>query len=128
MSRPRWAAELDEPVTLTDGWRLVDTQDTASMLAFSFCRAGRSHTLVMSVNHGDCGAADDILLFPLDELDTALEMIQANSRDSGLEIRKEALDPAELCWQVEAALDARAVHDSDEREPKAVTQALSCLR
>jgi len=114
--QPRWAAELNEPVTLTDCWRLVDTQETASMLTCLFRRAGRSHTVVINVNHGDCGAADEILLFPMDQLATTLEMIQADTRDSGVEITKEALDPAELRWQVETALDARAVHDSDERE------------
>ncbi|MGH3916912.1 MAG: plasmid pRiA4b ORF-3 family protein [Pseudonocardiaceae bacterium] len=114
--QPRWAAELNEPVTLTESWRLVDAEETASMLTCLFRRAGRSHTVVMDVDHRDCDAAAEILLFPIDQLATALEMIQADGRDSDLEIRKEQLDPAELRWQVETALDARAVHDQDERE------------
>ncbi|MGH3903482.1 MAG: plasmid pRiA4b ORF-3 family protein [Pseudonocardiaceae bacterium] len=113
--RPGWAAELGEPVTLSECWRLIDSQGTASMLACLFQRAGRSHTVVVSVDHLDCGAADEILLFHVDQLARALEMIQAEGRDSGLDITKEALDPAELRWQVETALDARAVHDRDER-------------
>ncbi len=114
--RPRWAAELDEPVTLTDCWHLIDTQGTASLLTCSFRRAGRSHTVVISVNHLDCGAADDIVLLPVDQLATALELIRTQGRDSGFEITQNALDPAELRWRVETALDARAVHDRDARE------------
>jgi len=102
---PEWAAELAEPVTVADGWRLTDSQDTASVLACSFHRAGRSHAVTMSVDHRDCGAASEILLFEADQLPEALETIQADHR--------EALDPAELRWHVENALDARAVHDSD---------------
>ncbi|MGQ0779378.1 MAG: plasmid pRiA4b ORF-3 family protein [Pseudonocardiales bacterium] len=113
---PTWAADLDEPVTLAESWRLIDTQGTASMLVCLFQRAGRSHTVVLSVDHLDCGAADEILLFHVDQLAKALEMIETDARDSGVEIMKEALDPAELRWHVEAALDARAVHDRDERE------------
>jgi hypothetical protein len=121
--RPGWAAELGEPVTVTDCWRLVDAQHTASMLVCLFHRAGRSHTVVMSVDHLDCDAAGDLLLFPVDQQVTALgmpatvlEMMATNGRDSGVELMKEALDPAEFRWQVETALDARAVHDSDEAE------------
>ncbi|MGH4015358.1 MAG: plasmid pRiA4b ORF-3 family protein [Pseudonocardiaceae bacterium] len=115
LPRPRWTAELGEPVTLTECWRLIDSQGTASMLTCLFHRAGRSHTVVLSVDHLDCGAADEILLFPVDQLAEALKIIQAGL-DSGVEITKEALDPAELRWQVETALDARAVHDRDEHE------------
>lgn len=111
--RPGWAAELGEPVTVADCWRLMDTQGSASMLLFSFHRAGRSHAVMMSVDHLDCGAVAEIHLLDVDQLAEALEMIRV---DSGSEITKEALDPAELRWQVETALDARAVHDRDERE------------
>ncbi len=113
VARPLWAAELGEPVTVGDCWRLSDSQGTASMLACSFHRAGRSHAVVMSVDHDDCGAAGDILLLDVDQLPEALEMMRAGGRDSGFEITTEALDAAEFRWQVEKALDARAVHDSD---------------
>lgn len=112
---PGWAANLNEPVTLTECWRLTDTLATVSMLVCLFARTGRSHTVVISVNHLDCDAADDIQLFPGDQLAMALELIQADCRDGGIEITKEVLDPAELRWQIETALDARAVHDRDER-------------
>ena len=114
--RPAWAAELGEPVTLTDCRLLTDTQDTASMLACLFQRSGRSHAVVMSVDHLDCGAAGNLLVLPVDQRATALEMIQTVVDNSGFEITTEELDPAELRWQVETALDARAVHDRDERE------------
>ena len=110
--RPRWAAELGEPVTVADCWRLSDSLGTASMLACSFHRAGRSHAVVISVDHLDCGAASDIRLLDVDQLPEALQVMRAIGRDGGLEITTEALDAAEFRWQVETALDARAVHDS----------------
>ena len=39
-------------------------------------------------------------------------MMRDVGRDDGVEITTEALDAAEFRWQVEKALDARAVHDS----------------
>ncbi|HEY4993244.1 MAG TPA: plasmid pRiA4b ORF-3 family protein [Nakamurella sp.] len=110
--RPGWAAELGEPVTVADCLRLSDAQGTASMLACSFHRAGRSRAVVISVDHQDCGAASAILLLDVDQLPEALQMMRAIGRDDGLEITTEALDAAEFRWQVEKALDARAVHDS----------------
>lgn len=114
--RPGWAAELGEPVTVTDCWRVIDAQGTASLLACSFHRAGRSHAVVMSVDHRDCGAATGIVLLGVDQLPETLEMMRGGARDSGCETKQEALGPAELRWQVEAALDARAVHDNHARE------------
>lgn len=49
------------------------------------------------------------LLLDADVLPEALTTTQG----SGVAIRTERLDPAEFRWQVENALDARAVHDSD---------------
>ena len=92
--------------------RLSDAQGTASMLACSFHRAGRSRAVVISVDHQDCDAAGDIVLLDVDELPEALQMMRAIGRDDGLEITTEALDAAEFRWQLEKALDARAVHDN----------------
>lgn len=111
--RPGWAAELGEPVTVANCLRLSDVQGTASMLACSFHRAGRSCAVVISVDHQDCGAAGAIVLLDVDQLPEALQTMRAIGRDDGLEITTEALDAAEFRWQVEKALDARAVHDSD---------------
>ena len=109
---PPWAAELRAPVTVGDCRRLIDSEETASILACSFHRQGRSHAVVIGVDHEDCGAADVIYLLDSDRLPDALETVRAIGRDDGREIRTETVDPAEFRWQVEQALDARAVHDS----------------
>ena len=100
-------------MTVANCLRLSDVQGTASMLACSFHRAGRSCAVVISVDHQDCGAAGAIVLLDVDQLPEALQTMRAIGRDDGLEITTEALDAAEFRWQVEKALDARAVHDSD---------------
>jgi len=109
---PGWAAELAEPVTVADCFRLIDSQGTASVLACSFHRAGCSHAVVISVDHRDCGAAGNIVLLGVDQLPEALQMIRDTGRDGGREITTEVLDAAEFRWHAENALDARAVHDS----------------
>jgi hypothetical protein len=119
IARPRWASELDEPVTVTDCQRLHDPQDTASVLACSFHRAGRSHTMVVSVDHLDCGAASDVLLLDAGRLAEVVETM----RSSGL-ATVAALDAAEFRWQVEKALDARAVHDSEDLPDEDVIEPL----
>ena len=86
------------------------------MLACSFHRAGRSHAVVVSVDDLDFGAATDILLLEADQLPQALKMIRSQARADGVEVTTEPLDPPELRWQIENALDARAVHDSDGDE------------
>src|SRR4051812_31314674 len=116
LPRPGWAGELGQPVTADECWRLSDPAGTGSMLACSFHRAGRSHAVVVSVDHLDCGAATDILLLEADQLPQALEMMRSQARADGVEVTTEPLDPPELRWQIENALDARAVHDSDGGE------------
>ncbi|WP_202806549.1 plasmid pRiA4b ORF-3 family protein [Kribbella catacumbae] len=110
---PGWAAELAEPVKVADCWRLQDAQGAEAMLACVFHRAGRSHAVMVSVDNLDCGAAGDILLLDSDQLPAALEMTRADALDSGVELTTEVLDAAEFRWQVERALDARAVHGSE---------------
>jgi hypothetical protein len=116
LSRPGWVGELGMPVTAGECWRLSDPAGTGSMLACSFHRAGRSHAVVVSVDDLDCGAATDILLLEADELPQALEMLRSQACAGGVEVSMEPLDPPELRWQIENALDARAVHDSDDGE------------
>src|SRR5215218_17950 len=116
LPRPGWAGELGQPITTDECWRLSDPAGTGSMLACSFHRAGRSHAVVVSVDHLDCGAATDILLLEADQLPQALEMMRSQARTGGIEVTEEPLDPPELRWQIENALDARAVHDSDGDE------------
>jgi hypothetical protein len=67
---------------------------------------------VVSVDDLDCGPATDILLLEADQLPQALEMMRSQARAGGFEVTEELLDPPELRWQIENALDARAVHDS----------------
>src|SRR5664279_1100758 len=110
--RPGWAAELGEPVTVADCFRLSDPQGAASILACSFHRAGRSHAVMINVDHQDCGAASAIVLFDADQLPEALQGMRSIGTDDGVDITTAALDAAEFRWQVENALDARAVHDS----------------
>jgi hypothetical protein len=113
VARPEWASELEQPVTVADCQRLDDPEGTGSILACVFHRAGRSHAVVISVDHTDCGAASAILLLDADQLPEALEAMRAGARANGLGITTQALDAAEFRWQVEKALEARAVHDDD---------------
>jgi hypothetical protein len=108
---PAWAAELGEPVTVGDYWCLSDSQGAESMLACTFHRAGRSHAVVVRVDHDDCSAASEILLLDADGLPEMLARMRTAVIDDGREVVEESLDPAEFRWRVENALDARAVHD-----------------
>jgi len=115
-ARPAWAAELGEAVVAADCWRIVDPAGVESILACAFHRAGRSHAVVVTVDDLNCGAAEDIILLDGDALPQALEAMHADMRAAGLDATMEALSPPEIRWQIENALDARAVHDSDEPE------------
>jgi len=110
VARPAWAGELEEPVTATGCWRFSDPADTASMLVCSLDRAGRSHGMVVSVNHLDCGAADTIQVIDGELVPGALELIRG--ADTGVEVAQHTLHPAEFRWHAESALEARAVHDA----------------
>jgi hypothetical protein len=116
VARPAWASELGEAVVAADCWRIADPAGVESILACAFHRAGRSHAVVVTVDDLDCGAAEDIILLDGDALPQALEAMHADMRAAGLEATMEALSPPEIRWQIETALDARAVHDSDEPE------------
>lgn len=121
---PSWAADLRTPITVGDCLRLVDSEDAASMLVGTFHRAGRSHALLVGIDHLDCGAADQIFTFDETQLPGALEVIRANGRAEGLTIRTETLSPAEFRWQIEQALDARAVHDAELDEAELATSMI----
>jgi hypothetical protein len=107
---PSWAVELSEPVSVGDCWRLADPDSTGSMLICVFDRAGWTHAFMVGVDHTDCGAAVNIELLDAEGLPQAMELV----RQSEVAVSEERLDPAELRWQVECALDARAVHDAGE--------------
>jgi hypothetical protein len=112
---PSWAGELREPVSVSESWRLCDTDGTASVLACSFTRAGRTHAVVITVDELDCGAASGIALLDSDELPEALNALQAGTHSTGFELMRDALDPTDFRWHVETALDARAAHDQGDQ-------------
>jgi len=107
---PGWGTELTEPVSVGDCWRLADPDGAGAMLICSFGRAGRTHAFTVGVDHTDCGAAVNIELLDAEGLPQAMELV----RQSGVAASEERLDPVELRWQVECALDARAAHDAGE--------------
>jgi hypothetical protein len=106
---PAWAHDIVQPVSLTDCWRLVDSKETGSFLAGLFERAGARHTILVSVNHLDCGAAQTAQLVEAEVSDLVGEL--ARTAGHGLQISRETLEPADFRWHVENALAARAVHD-----------------
>ncbi len=109
--KPRWAGELAEPVQVGDCVRLHDTQEKMSVLVVSLRRAGRGYAFMVTVDEQDCGAAADILIADAGHLPEALDDIRAGGRAEGLDIKTQAVDPAEMRWYIEEALDARAAHD-----------------
>ncbi|MFC7532211.1 plasmid pRiA4b ORF-3 family protein [Actinoplanes sp. GCM10030250] len=115
---PVWAGELSEPVRIGLSRRYGDPGGEASMLMCSFERSGRSHGFLVHVDHLDCDAAADIILFAGESLENVSTMIQADGLRAGLTLIVEELDPAEFRWQIERALDARAVHDQEDDEPE----------
>ncbi|HET8661967.1 MAG TPA: plasmid pRiA4b ORF-3 family protein [Micromonosporaceae bacterium] len=114
IAAPRWAAEMDEPVTTAGCSRLYDMLRSMSVLSCTFHRAGRSHAVIVTVDHHDCGAAGHILLLDGERLPEALEVVQADCMAGGVATATESLDPAEFRWHVEKALAARAVHDDEK--------------
>ncbi|MBQ1018169.1 plasmid pRiA4b ORF-3 family protein [Micromonospora sp. D93] len=113
---PSWASELRQPVQVGPCRRFADPAGSAAMLVCAFERAGRSYGFVVHVDHLDCDAAANIVLFPADALNEVVNTIQQNGLRAGVTIVEELLEPAEFRWQVERALDARADHDQ-ERDP-----------
>ncbi|HYQ62661.1 plasmid pRiA4b ORF-3 family protein [Actinophytocola sp.] len=107
---PVWAAEVAEPLLVGDCWRFADPTGAGAMLICTFDRAGRSHAFTVGVDDTDCGAAVSIELLDAEGVSQAMEMV----RRSGVSVSEERLDPTELRWQVECALDARAAHDVGE--------------
>ena len=114
---PAWASELREPLQVGPCLRFVDAEGKASMLLCTFERAGRSHGFVIEVDHTDCDAADRLMLIPGEARDEVVDSIVGQARSAGVRINEETLDPAEFRWQVERALDARALHDEQDGGP-----------
>lgn len=94
--------------------RLHDAEGTMSVLVGSFRRAGHEHAVMVFVNHGNCGAADDIALLDAAHLPDAVRDLHASARRDGVTVRTQALDAPAFRWYVERAMDARAVHDAED--------------
>ncbi|MGB3440020.1 MAG: plasmid pRiA4b ORF-3 family protein [Actinophytocola sp.] len=107
---PGWATELTMPVTFGDCWRFADPKGEGAILLGSFDRDGRAHTFVVGVDHTDCDAAVNVDLVDAEGLPEAMAVL----RQMWTGVGEERLDPAEWRWQVECALDARAVHDAGD--------------
>ncbi|MGH3858376.1 plasmid pRiA4b ORF-3 family protein [Actinokineospora sp.] len=114
IAQPKWAAELSEPVTASECWTMSDDEGAIAVLACTFHRASRSHAVMMTVDQFDCGAAVDIYMVEAEQLPEALAMIEAESVAQGSPFTRAQVDPAEFRWQVDKALDARAVHDAED--------------
>jgi hypothetical protein len=113
---PAWLSALSEPLTAGICRRYDDPTGETSMLQCTFDRSGESHGFFLQVDHTDCDAAADVILFPGEMLAEVSEMLLANGRDAGATLTAEEVDPAEFRWQAERALDARAVHDDEDDE------------
>ncbi|WP_211192787.1 plasmid pRiA4b ORF-3 family protein [Actinoplanes sp. TBRC 11911] len=113
VTAPAWQAAMARPMRLTVSRRYGDLDGEASMLLCVFERSGHSHGFIVHVDHTDCDAAADIITFPGELLDEVTGMIQDDARRSGVTLSADDLDPGEFRWQVERALDARAVHDRE---------------
>jgi hypothetical protein len=103
--QPRWAAALGEPVRVGDCVRLSDTGQTTSVLAASFRRGDHGQGFLIMVDEIDYVAVD-IILVRGEDMPGALDDIRTGARGDGLDMRTEMLDPAELRWYAEQALDA----------------------
>lgn len=111
---PAWASELDEPVVAGDCWELTDPFGTGAVLACEFRRGSRSHGAVATVDNLNCGAADQLSLLDGGELAGALRELVEESAAEGLALEMTRVEPATSRWKLQAALDARAVHDQED--------------
>ncbi|MEU4157768.1 plasmid pRiA4b ORF-3 family protein [Actinoplanes sp. NPDC026670] len=111
---PAWAAEVTEPWTAGPFSRLHDARDGMAVLTGVFERAGRSHALVIAVDHQDCGAAEEIYVLDGAELPAAIRGIQQSARADGVHLKTSKLGAPEFRWYAEQALEARAVHDEED--------------
>ncbi|MBB5912822.1 hypothetical protein BJY24_001689 [Nocardia transvalensis] len=105
-SAPDWVAELDEPVTAGEYLRWPTDDGQGAVLYGSFERAGRSDGVLLFVDDEDCGAANDLAPFIGEGLTEARRL--TNERESAPE---EPITAGEFRWQVESALNARALHE-----------------
>ena len=103
VSEPRWAAEVAEPVEVSDCARLYDGSGVLTFLSATFQRAGREHSFVVIVEQTHCGAAADIIVTGDQQLPGLMNSIR-NSVLGGRTLGRQELTPAEFRWYAEDAL------------------------
>jgi hypothetical protein len=113
VAAPAWAPDLEQPLRAGHFTRLYDTEGTMSVLVGSFQRAGHEHAVMVVVDHDDCGAAEDIFILDAADLPVALKDLRDGGRRDGLTIKTQTLGAPEFRWYVEQAMQARAVHDTE---------------
>ena len=109
--QPGWIDQLAEPVRVGDCQRLYDNEEGTSVLVVPFWRGERGHAFFILIHEMDYAGADILLLDDTD-LSAALDDIRAGARGDGLDLKAQTLDPAELRWYAEQALDARAADET----------------
>lgn len=114
VAQPVWTAALHEPLTVTGCSRLTDTPGRKSLLTCSFHRAGHTHSLLMTRDHLDCGAAVEVLLLEAGQVPHAFELARADAHAAGFGVTEEKLDTAEFRRQFESALALRDSHEVDD--------------
>lgn len=113
---PDWAEELAVPSTVHECRALRDKDGDTYALAVRFDRAGSSCAFVLLIEPDHCGAAAEVAFMDGAELAGAVAKIRAIAKSDGLKLVEAKLDPAQLRWEAEVAMDARAEHDLDDRE------------
>ncbi|MQY19578.1 hypothetical protein [Nocardia macrotermitis] len=108
---PAWVPELDEPLTAGEFVRWPDTDGTGATLFGSFARAGRTDGFLIFVDDENCGAAYDLAPFVGEGLIESRRLT-----DEQEPADEEPVTAGEFRWQVQAALDARMVHDRGARD------------
>ncbi|MCX0271053.1 plasmid pRiA4b ORF-3 family protein [Nocardia zapadnayensis] len=72
--------------------------------------------MLVLIDPDHCGAAAEIAFTDAFSLPEALAEVGAMARADGIDLVEDTLDAAEFRWEAEVALDARDVHERDDRE------------
>jgi hypothetical protein len=112
VAEPAWAAEAREPLTTRQVLTFRAGSD-ASILICTFDRAGRRHGFVVQIDHAECFAATHIMLVGTEVLDQVIADLPGQTMRGGRKVVEQRLTPEEFRWEIERALDARAVHDEE---------------
>ncbi|GAB3257162.1 plasmid pRiA4b ORF-3 family protein [Kineosporia babensis] len=117
ITAPAWADELTQPLTAGPFSELSDAARTLSILVLPLQRAERQHTLIIMVDHENCGAAGQIMLVDAEDLVSLVAALQMSTQQGGITLRTKKLSAPAFRWHAEQALDSRAVHDQENGGP-----------